>query len=910
VLFLFFTVPFELLRTEWRLSNIYGATDNGTKNIITLYAGSIVDKIMGVRIFGPGKGLDIVSLSFPEKSKKRLMDDLPSNIKKWQRSFLLYPDGTTQRVKVRFRGDNPHGWAYEKKSLRIKTKKKKLLDRNRIFNYVIPQDENLLDTYLSYYIGTLADILTPKSRMTELFINGKSQGVYLELAQINEEFLRRNNRMPVNLYKGEQYHTERAIGRNNDLFDNPSLWTKTSVFNQRGENDYSDLEYFLNLLRRAETSESDFKSLTSVADIDAWAKFSAYQVLVRSWHNDNQHNMRMLSDVWKGTIEPIIHDTGSDFNGLNVFNSTEFDTSRHSLLRLYHKSSKFLSLKYKYLDSFLKDGLLLKTARHVKEIKPRIKASWERDLFHTQHAITNRHDIFNLSSEKMERKWEALIANIYKRQDELDAILNSTPNIFWIKNNKKNKRFSLTIEGVVPVSEVTLYFQNGFRPNKIVYDRDGSGDISDNDILIPFTLGKNSLTLSAEFYANRVTSKNSINVYGVMNPTTYNSKTQFNILSDVEINIYKITAKNALTLKETGVNYSSVYGNSPSKFNVPVINEVADKVSWSGEIVMEGVSVIDYPVEILPGTIIRMKDNASIIFTNKLTIKGTSNAPVIVIGYFPKTIWGTFALHGKGTSGSSFSYLSIAQGSGYVNDNKVYSAMFSIHDTSNINIDNLTLNKNYEFDDIMHIVYGKNISINKCNINGSFSDAIDVDISTVSIRNCRIYDSGNDGIDLMSSSVLVDRTHIQGSKDKGVSIGEASNAVIINSLITKNGIGVEVKDSSNSRLIFSVLKDNAKQLNAYAKNWRYSRGGDLKVFKSIFESKRNEINADKKSSIRIYDSIVLPKVPISSKRVVVFSDKLTRSGDVELIDLPFMNVMKEWNIDFPLDFNAYGVQPK
>ena len=80
--------------------------------------------------------------------------------------------------------------------------------------------------------------------------------------------------MPVNLYKGEQYYTERSIDRSNDLFNNPYLWSKLSTFNQRSENDYSDLYHFLDLTRKSEISNKSFDELINVAGIDEWSKFS------------------------------------------------------------------------------------------------------------------------------------------------------------------------------------------------------------------------------------------------------------------------------------------------------------------------------------------------------------------------------------------------------------------------------------------------------------------------------------------------------------------------------------------------------------------------------------------------------------------------------------------------------------
>ena len=38
--------------------------------------------------------------------------------------------------------------------------------------------------------------------------------------------------MPVNIYKGENNNREFKIGVDINLFNNPSLWSKMSIFNQ------------------------------------------------------------------------------------------------------------------------------------------------------------------------------------------------------------------------------------------------------------------------------------------------------------------------------------------------------------------------------------------------------------------------------------------------------------------------------------------------------------------------------------------------------------------------------------------------------------------------------------------------------------------------------------------------------
>ena len=61
-------------------------------------------------------------------------------------------------------------------------------------------------------------VKSAKSKLVELFINGKSKGVFIEQERIDENFLRRNKIMPINLYKGENFNVETLIGIDGNFF--------------------------------------------------------------------------------------------------------------------------------------------------------------------------------------------------------------------------------------------------------------------------------------------------------------------------------------------------------------------------------------------------------------------------------------------------------------------------------------------------------------------------------------------------------------------------------------------------------------------------------------------------------------------------------------------------------------------
>ena len=80
-------------------------------------------------------GLSQVHLYISEKSQEKLLDKTPKSTKQWVPGSLLNANGDLQKIQVRYRGDNPQNWLYEKKHLRIKTRKNEMHGRRRYYEY-------------------------------------------------------------------------------------------------------------------------------------------------------------------------------------------------------------------------------------------------------------------------------------------------------------------------------------------------------------------------------------------------------------------------------------------------------------------------------------------------------------------------------------------------------------------------------------------------------------------------------------------------------------------------------------------------------------------------------------------------------------------------------------------------------
>ena len=130
-------------------------------------------------------------------------------------------------------------------------------ERQRYYNYLPFEIRHLTSTRMALN----SKILAPKVTPIELLINGEKKGLYLEIENFNENFLRRNKIMPVNFYKGENFNQETKIGLPRYLFSNSGLWSKEANFNFYEKENKNDLKKFLKILNNSKNDPKKFQIL-------------------------------------------------------------------------------------------------------------------------------------------------------------------------------------------------------------------------------------------------------------------------------------------------------------------------------------------------------------------------------------------------------------------------------------------------------------------------------------------------------------------------------------------------------------------------------------------------------------------------------------------------------------------------
>ena len=743
----------------------------------------------------------------------------------------------------------------------------------RQFNLQPPQYEMFLGEYSSGSIAQRMGVLSSKVQLIELFINDESYGIYIQKEPLNEQFLRRNNIMPVNLYKGEQIFGDKTLGLVGNLFNNAGLWSKEAIFNQKDEKDKSDLQNILSLIREAETNALAFESLVEKIDMEIWSKYNSFEILTQNFHSDSTHNQRIAIDPWSGFVHPIVQDPYIHVDFLlarhypSKLPSLEDEyTQIHDLKLLLNRSSKYIDTKYQQLLYYTKENpVLLEEAKHINELRELIDVSYSKDIHHvTFHSPV---DVSNFV-ESLRYFNGYIIERLY-----------ATPNSLW---TAQEKSFVITINGEIPISDIVVTFE-GALPEWIALDLNGNDFIDAEDIKIPSDKVSNSITIPVRLYANRITVSGDdlflLRDHDMIQKDLEIVNTGFKFISSNNIQIQSVSAGNPFSGNRIILRKRKSDYVLPSMLNVPLINNkiestVNNEIRFSGIVNILKDEHIRSPVSILPGTVINLDAGASLIFHNKVTAEGTPQSPILIRRKDSGQAWGTFALQGMKTSGSVFSHINMSGGSGSEVNGIFYTSMLSLHNTSNITINESRFNNNETYDDMLHIVYGDDITLSNVFFRDSAFDAIDIDMSkNIFLKNVNIVNSQNDAIDLMESEVLIDHVFLYKSGDKGISAGENSNVLVHNSLLHSNNIGLASKDGSNVQMLYSNLDSNGVQIAAYKKNWQYGDGGHIRLYNSIILHGEQNFNVDTDSNIVVMDTTMLDKPNQENKNITIFSSQ-------------------------------------
>jgi len=801
-----------------------------------------------------------------QKNLENLNSNLPHSGFNYVEGYLLNQN-TYDKIKLKYRGDSLFHWSSYKKSLRIKTSKKSLFNGMRDFNLIVPRTPQILNNYLSYHLGSLMGLISPKTELVDLFINDELSGIYILTEQLSESTLRRSFHMPGDIYSGEFIGLDHYHGIERNLFVHPHAWEKVATSNRFAENQIKPIVDLIELMKLPPSDISQ-KELEKLLDVEAFGRFNALEILLQTTHMDNIHNWRLYYDPWRHRLIPVVWDPMGWSSHLSDKNSKpKYDIISSDLHLILYKNSNFIRARNKALYDFFDNGY---DNLFLQDVRNSISS-----LKHSVYNDPNLYfDLNYLTPDRVNKEMEVLYNHISKvfRDLKEEYYLPHTQPCFALMQG--DGIISLSIPGRIFIKGIVFKYNSIIKEKpyiKIIYLQNNTKLSED----IPCELNQNkdsieiNVPLIAQYHPiikNMDPGKGFENTLDIKNGY-YELHFINKIYSENKLLqvLVKVGNSNLISAKRVHEIEKTSFDNMYQIVNPPPLHK--DTI-WEGNVIVEGIKDINEELIIKPGANVLFKSGAGLVLHNKLIAEGTKEQPIKFLSFKDNQYpWCTVALDGTGAKGSILSYCEFNGGSGYKSDLIEYTAMFSIHDVPGLVVDHCRFYKSKLTDDMVHAVYS-DVQFNECKFENSPFDALDLDMSKGIIENCIFENSGNDSIDAMTTHVIVRNTTLRNSNDKGISAGEGSHVLATNVRFIKNQVGVQSKDDSRVVLYNCDLINNACGLDAYLKIWRYENGGKIFCYKSKLSGNLMQIKAEKKSQICLYDSYIDSSIK-QNKRIVI-----------------------------------------
>ncbi|MFT7644530.1 MAG: spore coat protein H [Candidatus Paceibacteria bacterium] len=297
-------------------------------------------------------------LQISDKDLAKLSLALPTNPSEFLTSAnrekvdaIFIADSLPRQVRVGYRGDKWRHWFNDKKSWTIRFKSDDLLNDQSEIKLIVPFDRLYIGEFFNGYRASKLGLPVPKDEMVLLSINNGPNALYYQQEGWTTDYLEKSfGTSNGNLY-GEKNLEDK-------IFTSSFFWKKY-ISIQGEEDDFSDLDYLLNLINNS--SDAEFKeNIDDVLDIDTFINWMLHSILSGSTHQGDIHNARLffnnelkkffmipwdvsltlyssLFQLPEFTNNPEFYDIDYDYNPLvtRVLNISEYRDERNKRLWEY-----------------------------------------------------------------------------------------------------------------------------------------------------------------------------------------------------------------------------------------------------------------------------------------------------------------------------------------------------------------------------------------------------------------------------------------------------------------------------------------------------------------------------------------------------------------------------------------------
>lgn len=730
----------------------------------------------------------------------------------------LLDAGDRTNARLRLRGDGSAHWTAEKKSFTLRTGRDELYKGFRTLAFSVK------DVLPQWLVGTIAKdfgLLAPEQQIVPVYLNERFYGLHRFVEPIDESFLRRNLRMPGNIFRADT--AERGDyfkGLPREVFANPQIWDRVANNDRPGAFGTALLEQFLRDLN--DTSDAGRARFMSWLDTDELSRLFAFLLVCGDpYHMSGVHNQFWYEDPTSGKLHPVVWDvrlldlekppTGSNIN------------------RFWRAALE---------DPRVWDGAMREVAKWLegdklyKLAEQRVNEAWRK------YEAEFKYDTLRAGVIPPVGDPQSTLATLRKNLDTLRGWMSdvrveyrATPN----STNPKELLLDVVLSGRGGCTLDSL--QLGFARAHDGQPRMRLGLITASARGEHFTLISEEDLDPATTSSGRLAVPLAARIVGdghelLPAPVAYRFAVTATDFDTVVTSDHKpVSCKPRFSRRDGLVQIDA----APLSLNtLPAlgsvrgfdVDEPEGDQGWTGEVDLRADLVLGPRqfLSIAPGTQITLAPDVSILVKGRVLALGTAEQPITITSSDPLLPWGVFALQGEGANGSRFEHVRFERGGAAQLERVEYKGMISVHNARDVVFDHCEFSRNQRCDDLINIVKG-DASILNSHFHHSNADSIDYDMSSGLVAYNTIEGSGNDGLDLMTCWPRVVGNTIVDSADKGISVGEESRPIVLNNTILRCNKGLEIKDRSEPWIVRTRVDGGPTGVHANKKNWRYGEAG-------------------------------------------------------------------------------------
>jgi hypothetical protein len=685
----------------------------------------------------------------------------------------------TLPIKIRLKGDRRLHWENpDKWSFRIEIRGERSLFGMQTFSLQKPVTRNYLYEWFFHKLLKREGIIGLRYDFIQLYVNGKSQGIYAVEEHFDKILLENNNRREAPIVRFSEYMTG-----DKDWFQMP-----VTPFNKNRW-----LEKDPEMLRQASNLLEDFhygrKTIGEVFDIELLARYFAIVDLTDSFHAALAKSVRFYYNPINKKLEPIGFDA--------QFSDRKFPVLLQELSDF--RMEEGYNIKDFYNAFFGPDinNKVVFIETYVQELERISKPEFLDELFEE-------------IGEELEEKQDAIYAEIPWHDVWTGHLLTTGVSaLFYFSKEKLYERQIFIRQRLSPVGAVTAYIEviddqrmvvqmaNAQKlpieileavHDDIVYKPAKRLLLNEKPRYEPMAFKRYELLASGprpapekvKGPAKLITIKPSKTAirYRVPGSSTSREHDLFNWRPAGMQDTAEVPYNRFMPLEAR--DFLAIDNASKTVAFKPGVWQITRDI-----LIPEGYTLVGNP-----GTTIDLLSGSRLVSYSPLVFNGTQEDPFVITSS-DKTGKGMVVLEAKTRSTLNhvrFENLALAEGEAWA-----LSSVVTFH-RSDVDIKNSYFGDN-QSEDVLNIVRS-NFRIDSCIFMNTMSDAFDSDFSNGRVENTQYVNIGNDAIDVSGSSIVLRHVTIEGAGDKGLSVGEASRMETEYVNIANANIGVAVKDNS------------------------------------------------------------------------------------------------------------------